>query len=78
MSAGPHLLHRLRRWYSAHMLRLRHQQINALIAEIEASIRADHDDLAKLLFESRRIGAQLVALEQARIWRPPTNATRLH
>ena len=60
------------------MLRLRHQQINALIAEIEASIRADHDDLAKLLHESRRIGNQIILLEQARNWRPPSNATRWH
>lgn len=48
MSATPHLIQRVRRWYALQVLQARAAQLAGLITQIERGMAADADELAAL------------------------------
>lgn len=74
MSAAPHLLQRLRRWWHLQLLQTRAQQLAGLIRQIEADMQGDADEHATLLMELRRVNARLAAVQQHRRHAQPRGA----
>jgi hypothetical protein len=70
MSAGPHLLLRLRRWWQLKLLQTRIDQMSGLAAQIEADIERDITELAALRRRLRQDTARLTAAQHL--------ATRTH
>jgi hypothetical protein len=48
MSAAPHLIQRVRRWWHLQLLNAREAQLAGLIAQIERGMAADAGELATL------------------------------
>ncbi len=70
MSAAPHLLHRLHRWWRLKLLQTRIDQMAGLAAQIEADIERDITKLAALRRRLRHDTARLTAAQHL--------ATRTH
>jgi len=70
MSAAPHLLQRLRRWWQLKLLQARVDQMAGLAAQIEADIERDITELAALRRSLRQDIARLTAAQHL--------ATRTH
>jgi hypothetical protein len=72
MSAAPHLLLRLRRWWLATCWRSRVEQLDLLISRIEADLEADTATLHACRHERRMLAMRLevTRLAQQRRHRP--------
>ena len=61
MSATPHLLHRLGRWWHLKLLQARIDQLASLAAQLEAEINTTHDALASVRMELTQCRTRLAA-----------------